>query len=151
MQYIAQIGNLLKKIYRNYSHELVQILQSKGYTDLRPSFLEILIFIAENEGPSIKMIGHNCGLKKQTMTSHLNELVKRNYIVKQPGSNDRREQKIFLTEYGQTFKFALMEAIADVEKKYKDSLGEVELHRIQNTLEGLYNKQIELDHNSTSS
>ena len=73
MKKISQIGSLLKRIYRVYSSELLTSLQQRGFTDLRPSFLEVLLFICENDGPSIKQIGSGCGLKKQTMTSHLNE------------------------------------------------------------------------------
>ncbi len=140
MTQISQIGNLLKKMHRLYSGDLLQRLQEKGYTDLRPSFLEILIFISEKEGPSIKDIGQNCGLKKQTMTSHLNELVKRNYIQKKSGEMDKREQRIFLTEYGTKFRISMLEAMAEQEKNYTNQLGEVEINRMKLTLEEMFAK-----------
>ena len=90
MKKIANIGSLLKKIYRVYSVELMKELQSRGFNDLRPSFLEILMYLSENDGPSIKMIGKACGLKKQTMTSHLNELEKRGYITRVHSEHDKR-------------------------------------------------------------
>ena len=74
MKKVSSIGSLVKKIYRTYSAELLISLQSRGFTDLRPSFLEVLLFICEHDGPSIKEIGAGCGLKKQTMTSHLMNL-----------------------------------------------------------------------------
>ncbi len=138
MKRISQIGSLLKKIYRSYSQELLLSLQERGFTDLRPSFLEILMFLCENEGPSIKEIGLVCGLKKQTMTSHLNELEKRGYIIRKSSAADKREQKVFLTEYGQKFKFNLIEVIDDLESDYSGKVGEVELDRVQLMLENLH-------------
>lgn len=140
MKRIAKIGSLLKKIYRNYSNDLLSSLQQKGFIDLRPSFLEILANICEMDAPSIKEIGLACGLKKQTMTSHLNELERRGYIVRKKGENDRREQKVFLTEYGEKFKVNLLEVIADLEEEYLKSIGEVELDRAALMLEKLYDK-----------
>ena len=61
MKRISVIGSLLKKIYRQYSNELLIALQQKGFTDLRPSFLEVLLFICESDGPSIKEIGREIG------------------------------------------------------------------------------------------
>lgn len=135
---MAQIGSLLKKIYRAYSLELLSQLQERGFNDLRPSFLEILSFIADNEGPSIKEIGTACGLKKQTMTSHLNELETRGYIKRLVSSTDKRESEIFLTAYGEKFKLTLLQVVNDIEKDYTKRMGELELERIQYMLEHLH-------------
>ncbi len=130
MKKVSSIGTLLKKIYRVYSGELLTLLEQRGFTDLRPSFLEVLLFICEHEGPSIKSIGVGCGLKKQTMTSHLNELERRGYIKRKINEQDKREQNIFLTEYGERFKLNLFESLNDIEKAYAAQVGEVELDRL---------------------
>lgn len=140
MKKVSSIGSLVKKIYRSYSAELLVQLQSRGFTDLRASFLEVLLFICEHDGPSIKDIGVGCGLKKQTMTSHLNELESRGYIEKKINPNDKREQNIFLTEYGLKFKLNLFEAIGDIEKKYTDLIGDLELNRVELILKNFHSK-----------
>ena len=140
MNRLSSIGSYLKKLYRTYSQELLSSLQNKGFTDLRPSFLEVLLYICENEGSSIKEVGKNCGLKKQTMTSHLNELEKRGYTSRRINPNDRREQNIFLTDYGQKFKFSLLEAINEIEEKYCSVLGRIELERIDHVLKNFHEK-----------
>ncbi len=134
MALIASIGSLLKISYRYYSQALLAQLQIKGFNDLRPSFLEILICLSEREGASLKEVGEICHLKKQTMTSHINELVKRGYVKKIKGEKDRREQRIFFTELGENFRMSLKEAISLVEKTYLDKIGEIELLKIQNHL-----------------
>lgn len=140
MKKVSSIGSLVKKIYRAYSSELLVQLQDKGFTDLRPSFLEVLLFICEHDGPSIKDIGNGCGLKKQTMTSHLNELEKRGYISRKNNPSDKREQNIFLTEYGLKFKLNLFEAIADIEQKYTALIGDVELNRVEVILKNFHSR-----------
>lgn len=140
MKRISIIGSLLKKIYRQYSNELLVSLQRKGFTDLRPSFLEVLLFVCESEGPSIKAIGRACGLKKQTMTSHLNELEKRGYLQRHVNERDKREQNIFLTTYGERFKLSLMESISELERIYTDRLGDVELDRVEHLLRHFYER-----------
>lgn len=145
MKRISEVGALLKKIYRRYSSDLITSLQSKGFIDLRPSFLEILSYVSETDSPSIKEIGHACGLKKQTMTSHLNELEKRGYIKRTTGLRDKREQIVVFTEYGEKFKIALLDAIDDLETLYLKSLGDVELDRIVHTLSNFHFKVNEID------
>jgi DNA-binding MarR family transcriptional regulator len=143
MKRIANIGSLLKKIYRVYSIELIKELQGRGFNDLRPSFLEILMYLSENDGPSIKMIGRACGLKKQTMTSHLNELEKRGYTKRAVSEFDKREQLVFLTDYGEKFKFNLLQVTNDLERNYTTKLGEVELDRVEMMLDNLYRELLE--------
>jgi len=138
MHRISNIGSLLKKNYRLYSFELLVELQNKGFSDLRPSFLELLTFICDTQGPSIKEVGNACGLKKQTMTSHLNELEKRNYIFRKVNPLDKREQNIFLTEYGKSFKLSLTEAISKLEENYVKELGDFEINRIEEVLKNLF-------------
>src|SRR6476660_2885497 len=143
MKRIANIGSLLKKIYRVYCIELIKELQSSGFNDLRPSFLEILMFLTENDGPSIKIIGKACGLKKQTMTSHLNELEKRGYINRAVSEHDKREQLVHLTDYGEKFKLNLLQVTNDLERQYTTKLGEVELDRVELMLDNLYRELLE--------
>lgn len=140
MKRLSKIGGLLKKIYRTYSSSVLLFLQEKGFTDLRPSFLEILLFICETDGPSIKEIGSACGLKKQTMTSHLNELQKRGYIIRKINEQDKREQNVYLTEFGERFKISLLESLEKVEEEFIRVIGDTELDRVNNTLENMFNK-----------
>lgn len=115
-------------------------LEQRGFTDLRPSFLDILMYVCDVENPSIKQIGLHCGLKKQTMTSHLNELEKRGYIVRKASPSDRRELKVSLTEYGQKFRVSLLQVLEDVDLHYEQILGAVELDRTLLSLGSFYQK-----------
>jgi len=134
MKRIDRIGTLLKKIYRAYSADVLSRLAERGFSDLRSSFLEVLLFICEHEGAAIKQIGDACALKKQTMTSHLNELERRGYVVRKVSERDQRSQCVFLTEHGAKFRLSFFEVIELVDDIYKEKVGEVELVRIEDAL-----------------
>lgn len=140
MQRISQIGSLLKKIYRNYSSQVLSGLREEGYLDLRPSFLEILSYVCQEPATSIRQIGAACGLKKQTMTSHLNELEKRGYILRATNEADRREQVVRLTEYGEKFKLSLIKVVSELEEKYIHVIGALEMERVETTLNNYFEK-----------
>ena len=142
MQQVAAIGSLVKKVYRLYSGSLLDSLRQRGFSDLRPSFLEILLYVCENDGPLIRDIGNSCGLKKQTMTGHLNELERRGYINKRPSQKDKRGQEVFLTEYGEKFRLNLYESMAELEKEYSDRIGSLEIERLVNNLDGFHKRII---------
>lgn len=146
MNILADIGQSLKKIYRIYSHDLLMNLEDRGFTDLRPSFLEILAYVCEHNNPKIKDVGTACGLKKQTMTSHLNELQKRGYINRINSEKDRRAQLVQLTEYGEQFKLNFVEALKDLEDQYSEQMGQVELEKVMHSLGRFYNNIFSLRH-----
>lgn len=138
MKKLANIGALLKKCHRIYSNDLMLQLKIRGFKDLRSSFLDVLLYICERNGPNIRDIALSCGLKKQTMTGHLNELEKRGYILRQTNQDDKREQHVFLTELGLRFKTNLQESIGDLEKKYIEVMGDMELDRAHSALKYFY-------------
>lgn len=144
MNVVSEIGFFLKQLYRIYSNLILEKLEARGFTDLRPSFLEILVYVSEHDGPTMSQIGKACLLKKQTMTSHTKELIKRGYLKKIESEKDKREQRIYFTEMGERFRLNLLESISDTEQVVTSQLGAVEMLRIKETLENFYNKVIKL-------
>lgn len=135
MSELIGIGNTLKKIYRAYSLDVLKELNSLGYESLTYSYLEVISFICENEGVSLKVIGKSLGLKKQTMTNHISELEKRGIIFRKQCQNDRRSQLIFLTETGESLKINLYKTIAKIEQDYAHIIGGIELERLKGSLD----------------
>ena len=134
------IGNTLKKIYRLYSLDVLERLESLGYEGITYSYLEVLSFICDNEGVSIKVIGNSLGLKKQTMTNHISELEKRGFIRRIPNANDLRSIEIYLSESGYNLKKHLVEVISKVERDYEVLIGSAELERLRESLTLIYSR-----------
>ena len=135
MSELIGIGNTLKKIYRAYSLDVLKELNSLGYETLTCSYLEVISFLCENEGASLKVIGKSLGLKKQTMTNHISELEKRGIILRKQCQNDRRSQLIFLTEAGEGLKINLFKTISKIEQDYAQIIGGIELERLKGSLD----------------
>ena len=123
------IGNLLKKIYRAYSLDILKNLESLGHDALTFSYLEVISYICEHEGVSLKLIGKSLGLKKQTITNHISELEKRGYLSRKSSLKDRRSQLIYLTEHGLALRGHLLQSIKLVESDYKNIIGSIELEK----------------------
>lgn len=77
------------------------------------------------------------------MTSHLNELEKRGYITRAHSEQDKREQLVHLTGYGEKFKLNLLQVTNDLEREYTQKLGEVELDRVELMLDNLYRELLD--------
>jgi len=136
------IGNTLKKIYRIYSLDILDKLEQYGHDGITFSYLEVLSFICEHEGASLKLIGRSLGLKKQTMTNHISELERRGYLYRRACPRDGRSQIIFLTELGLSLKTHLFQSISEIENSYEKIIGGLELERIRNNLSKL-NERLE--------
>jgi DNA-binding MarR family transcriptional regulator len=134
MQDLHQLLSSLKKISRFYHGLLLNQLDAKGFNDLRASFLEILMVITKDEGATLKEVGDKCRLKKQTMTSHINELVKRGYLLKRKGQHDARKQELYFTPLGERLKLVLLDSLGELEQNIKNEIGELEFLRLNEAL-----------------
>jgi DNA-binding MarR family transcriptional regulator len=140
MHLASEIGTMLKQLYRIYSSFVLEKLEARGFADLRPSFLEILVAVSELDGPTLTQVGKTCFLKKQTMTSHINELVKRGYLKKEDSPKDKREQNIYFTELGEKFRLNLQEVMEETEIFMTQKVGSVEIKRVRDTLDYFFQK-----------
>ena len=128
------IGNTLKKIYRAYSLDVWNEL-NKSHESLTYSYIEVISFICENEGASLKVIGKSLCLKKQTMTNHIAELEKRGVIYRKTCEKDRRAQLVYLTEIGESLKLNLFSIISKIEREYAEIIGVSSSKDLQGSLE----------------
>ena len=68
---------------------------------------------------------------------------KRGYVTRAHSEHDKREQLVFLTDYGEKFKLNLLQVTNDLERQYTSKLGEVELDRVELMLDNLYKELLE--------
>jgi len=143
MNKIVSVHSSLKKNHRFITAMIIEKMEQKGFLDLRASFIDILLVVIEaDEGRSIKEIGKSCALKKQTMTTHINELLNRGYIQKIRNKKDKRSQFITLSDYGLKFQLAIKDVMLDIEEELESQLGTIELESIDTSLSNMYSKMI---------
>ncbi|MDR3215090.1 MAG: MarR family winged helix-turn-helix transcriptional regulator [Bacilli bacterium] len=72
----------------------------------------ILIITADNEGVNQEFLAKELGISKNVVTQKLNKIIKLDYITKTEDSEDRRNNKLYITDKGK----ALM---IDINKELK--------------------------------
>ena len=85
-----------------------------------------------------KKISEFFGLPKQTVHSSVRYLEKRDYISLTPGTRDRREKIIFLTEEGRAYAGELLTPLFEAEENICRTIGIERLEEMINTND-LYN------------
>lgn len=132
---IAKIGSLLKKTYRQYTRDVLSVLEGQGFSEWRVSYIDIFFYLMETDRPTGRELRQFLQLSKQTVSNHLAVLEGQGFIRRTPCPLDRREQIIELTSAGKHFQLALLSAVREVEARYQHILGDVELERLCRSLE----------------
>lgn len=111
--------------------------QRVGDPGLKPSRFAILALINENPGIGQTALGRAVARDKSTLTTALDDLVKRGLVRRERPANDRRSYRLGLTAEGEAWLARLMEsarahdraldAIVGVEKKREliEALGRI--------------------------
>lgn len=81
-----------------------------GDPDLKPRRFAVLTLIAENPGMTQTALGKAAGRDKSTLTTTLDDLVKRGLVSRERAPNDRRRYTLFLTDKGCALHQKLMAA-----------------------------------------
>jgi len=81
-----------------------------GDPDLKPRRFAVLTLIAENPGMTQTALGKAAGRDKSTLTTTLDDLVKRGLVSRERAPNDRRSYTLFLTDKGCALHQKLMAA-----------------------------------------
>lgn len=84
--------------------------QRVGDPDLKPRRFAVLTLIAENPGLTQTALGKAAGRDKSTLTSTLDDLVKRGLVLRERTSRDRRSYTLTLTAAGCALRERLLRA-----------------------------------------
>ena len=92
---------------------------------IRSSEMGVLIYVQkQNEGITPLMISNFFQITKPSVTAMINELIKKNYLIKIPSATDRRSYTVSITEKGQELvastRDEYFKAIAILEDKMGD-------------------------------
>lgn len=82
--------------------------QRVGDPGLKPRRFAVMTLIAENPGLTQTALGKASGRDKSTLTSTLDDLVKRGLVLRERAVNDRRSYTLHLTDKGSTLQRKLM-------------------------------------------
>ncbi|MDD5083886.1 MAG: helix-turn-helix domain-containing protein [Candidatus Moranbacteria bacterium] len=99
-KYQKSLGYALSQVTRVWNQRFMDILRSKGYYNLKPSFCAVFFPLFENDGQSASELARATKMTKQTIGIYVRELHQRGYIKLVNDARDKRVRRIFLTAKG---------------------------------------------------
>ncbi|MGQ3354231.1 MAG: MarR family winged helix-turn-helix transcriptional regulator [Phreatobacter sp.] len=97
--------------------------QRVGDADLKPRRFAVLTLIAENPGMTQTALGKAAGRDKSTLTSTLDDLVKRGLVLRERTPHDRRSYTLTLTPAGCALRERLMRAALEHDRELDRIVG----------------------------
>ncbi len=91
---------LISRVTLTVTSTLKKDLVSAGMEQVKPAYLGVLISLWRDDGPKVVDLGRSAGLEPSTMTGLVDRMERDGLVVRAPDPNDRRVQRIFLTEAG---------------------------------------------------
>jgi DNA-binding MarR family transcriptional regulator len=124
---------LLLRASRVVNRHVVEGLHARGYNDLRSTHTTLLSNM-DLSGSTITEVAGRAGVTKQAMGRLASELEDAGYIRVRSDPKDARIRVLQLTEAGRRLMFDSLDVMAELERRYGQSLG---MDRLTAVLEGL--------------
>ena len=103
-------------------------LLAAGVTQVRPSYLAVLMCLWREEGLKVVELGSRAGLEPSTMTGLLDRMERDGLVERVADPADRRAQRVHLTEHARTIREAAMSV---VDKALRGVLGDVSENELE--------------------
>ncbi|OUQ67330.1 hypothetical protein B5E53_09015 [Eubacterium sp. An11] len=129
---------LLRNFYSSWAQSVSLYTRRADHYNISYPVLMTLYALYSRGSLTQKKISEFFGLPKQTVHSSVRYLEKRDYISLTPGTRDRREKIIFLTEEGRAYAGELLTPLFEAEENICRTIGIERLEEMINTND-LYN------------
>ncbi|MHC4108867.1 MAG: MarR family winged helix-turn-helix transcriptional regulator [Planctomycetota bacterium] len=116
------------------THALRQELRDAGVDHVRPAYLGVLLSLWLEDGLKVVELGRRAGLEPSTMTGLLDRMERDGLLSRSADPEDRRAQRIHLTNKGRDAKPAVSKVMDRALGKILDGVGEADLTRLKKTL-----------------
>jgi DNA-binding MarR family transcriptional regulator len=118
-------------------NELTARLTEHGYEGVREGHGCVFGFI-EPEGSRLTSLAEASGLTKQAVGEAVDDLQRLGYVERVPDPTDGRAKLVHLTEKGAAARTIGRDALAEVERRWAEQLGEERVAAMRETLEEIY-------------
>ena len=98
-----------------------------GADQIKPAYIGVLWVLYQQDGLQAGELGRRAGLKPSTMTGLLDRMERDGITRRQPDPNDRRAQRIFLTDEGTKMRDPVIQTVNRVVNKIFGETNEEEL------------------------
>jgi DNA-binding MarR family transcriptional regulator len=114
--------------------ELKREFASAGLEEVRPAYLGVLMSLWRNDGLSAVELARRAGLEPSTMTGLLDRMERDQLLARRPDPDDRRAQRIYLTETGRTVREPTLAAVDRTLARVLEGIPEADLLRMKDML-----------------
>ena len=110
-------------------------LAASGVKQVKPAYLGVLMSLWQEDGPKVIELGRRAGLESSTMTGLLDRMERDKLVARSADLQDRRAQRIFLTELGRSVKNPVLKVVNRTLAKLFGGIPEEELLRTKDLLQ----------------
>lgn len=119
------------------TEELFERLGEHGYEGVREGHGCVFGFI-QPEGSRLTALAEASGLTKQAVGEAVDDLQRLGYVERIPDPTDGRAKIVHLTETGAKAQEVGREALAELERRWAEEIGEERVAAMRETLEEIY-------------
>jgi len=114
--------------------ELKQEFASARLDGVRPAYLGVLMSLWRDDGLSAVELARRAGLEPSTMTGLLDRMERDRLLERRADPDDRRAQRIYLTETGRTVREPALAVVDRTLARVLDGVADNDLIRVKDTL-----------------
>ncbi len=128
------------RLFRNTT---TKVFQESGF-DITVEMWQVLMMLWYKNGLSQQEIINCIGKEKTTITRIINNMERRNLIIRVPDRKNRRNNLIYLTHYGKELQNKLVPIAENIQEKAIYNLNENEISELKRILRKIHNNLIEI-------
>lgn len=128
-------GFLISKIHQLSQRIFSKMLRENGLDLFNPSQGRVIYLLLQKDNIPIHELVEKTQLTKSTLSSHLDNLEKNNFIEKLPSKKDKREIFIILTEKALKLKQDYIEVSKKMTNLFYDGFNEEEMKQFEEYLQ----------------
>jgi DNA-binding MarR family transcriptional regulator len=132
----TNLGALLRDAFRELTEHVHERLAEQGHPQIRVAHGNVFQFV-DDEGTRVSVLAERAQMTKQSMGELVAHLEAHGYVERVPDPSDGRAKLVRPTASGQKTYPLAVEAIAEVEARWAERIGEEKLRRLRALLEEL--------------
>lgn len=105
-----------------------------GAPQVKPAYINVLLSLWKKDGLQVARLGRRAGLEPSTMTGLLDRMERDGLVTRQADPNDRRAQRIFLTEDGRVIEDSAIKVIKQIINTVFDGISDEALERANDVM-----------------
>lgn len=137
------VGFYIGYTARLFRNTIMKVFLESGY-DITAEMWQVLMMLWYKNGLSQQEIISCIGKEKTTITRIINNMERRNLIIRVPDRKNRRNNLIYLTHYGKELRNTLVPIVENIQSKAISNLKEDEINELKRILKQIQNNLSEI-------